>query len=142
MSLSIFRWYIVKKISREENLVFVVRVNIASNLEYLVAFLNKNVQIVLSDVFVLFKIHDFEKFLLLKIVDLTAIRRCCENCFKEFSDFDCFDLLHLSQKLSSSTFLVQLIEFSLQNCVIRDFECLDRLRVERIKCFSHRDEFF
>jgi hypothetical protein len=141
MSFSIFRWYIVKKASREENLVFVVRVNITSNLEHFVAFLNENVQIMLRDIFILFKIHDFKKFLLLKIVDLITIRRRRENYFKKFSNLDCFRFLHLSQKFDSSTFLIQLIELTLQNSVIR-FECFDNRRIERIECFVHRNWFF
>jgi hypothetical protein len=119
MSFSIFRWYIVKKASREENLVFVVRVNITSNFEYFVAFSNEDVQIMLRDIFILFKVHDFKKFLLLKIVDLITIRRRRENYFREFSNLDCSRLLHLSQKFDSSTFFIQLIELTLQNSVIR-----------------------
>jgi hypothetical protein len=137
MSFSIFRWYIVKKTSREENLVFVVRINITSNFEYFVIFSNKNVQIMLNNVFVFFKIHDFEKFHFLKIVDLITIRRHCENYFREFNNFDCFDFLHLAQKFDSSTFFISLIKLTLQNNVIRSFECFDRLRIECIECFVH-----
>jgi hypothetical protein len=100
MSFLIFRWYIVKKTSREENLVFIVRVNITSSLEHLVTFSNEDVQIMLRDIFILFKVHDFKKFLLLKIVDLTTIRRRRENYFRKLNSFDCSRLLYLSQKLS------------------------------------------
>jgi hypothetical protein len=140
MSLSIFRRYIVKKASREENLVFIVRVNITSNLEHFVAFFDEDVQIMLRDVFILFKIHDFTEFLLLKIVDLIIIRRRREDYFRKFNNFDCFRLLHLTQKFDSSTFLIQLIEFTWQSSVIR-FECFDSRRVKRIECFVHRNWF-
>ncbi len=106
MSLSIFRWYIVKKISREENLVFIVRVNITSNLEHFVAFFDENVQIMLRDAFILFKIHDFKEFLFLKIVDLITIRRRREDYFKKLNNFDCFRLLHFTQKFDSSIFFI------------------------------------
>jgi hypothetical protein len=78
----------------------------------------------------------------LKIVDIITIRRRRENYFKEFNNFDCFDFLHFTQKFDSSTFLIQLIKLSLQNSVIRSFECFDRLRIERIECFVHRNRFF
>ncbi len=142
MSLSVFRWYIVEKASREENLIFIVRVDITSNLEYLVAFSNKDVQIVLSDVLVFFRIHNLKKSLLLKIVDLIMIHRRCENYFRKFSSLDCSDFLHLAQKFDSSTFLIQQIEFTLQSSVIRSFECFDRLRAEHIECFVHRKLIF
>jgi hypothetical protein len=35
-----------------------------------------------------------------------------------------------------------LIKLSLQNSVIRSFECVDRLRAKRIECFVHRNWFF
>jgi hypothetical protein len=138
MSFLIFRWYIVKKISREENFVFIVRVNITSNLENFVAFSNEDVQIMLRDAFIFFNIHDFKNFLLLKIVDFTTIRRRRENCFKKLSNFDCFRFLHLTQKFDSSTFFIQLIKLTLQNSVIR-FECFDNWRVKRIEYFVHRN---
>ncbi len=140
MSFSIFRWYIVKKTSREENLVFVVRVNITSNLEHFVAFSNEDVQIMLRDTLILFRIHDFKKFLFLKIVDFTTIRRRRRNYFREFSNLDCFRLLHFSQKFDSSTFFIQLIELTLQSSVIR-FEGFDNRRIERIECFVYRNWF-
>ncbi len=140
MSFSIFRWYIVKKAFREENLVFVVRVNITSNLEHFVAFSNEDDQIMLRDIFIFFKVRDFLKKFFLKIVDLFTIRRRRENYFRKFSSLDCSRLLHLSQKFDSSTFFIQLIELTLQSSVIR-FECFDSRRIERIKCFVHRNWF-
>jgi hypothetical protein len=95
----------------------------------------------LNDAFIFFRIHDFKKFFFLKIVDLITIRRWRENYFRKFNNFDCFDFLHLAQKFDSSTFFIQLIEFTLQNNLIRSFECFDHLRVERIEWFIHRDWF-
>ncbi len=138
MSFSIFRWYIIEKAFREENLVFVVRVNITSNLEHFIVFLNENVQIMLRDVFIFCWIHDFKKFFFLKIVDLITIRRRHENYFRKFNNFDCFRFLHLSQKFDSSTFFIQLNELTLQNNVIR-FECFYNRRIKRIECFVHRN---
>jgi hypothetical protein len=52
----------------------------------------------LYDIFIFFKILDFKKFLLLKIVDLITICRHRENYFRELNNFNCFDFLHLAQK--------------------------------------------
>jgi hypothetical protein len=93
----------------------------------------------LNNVFVFFKIHDVKKFLFLKIVDLITIRQHRENYFKEFNNFNCFDFLHHAQKFYSSTFFIQLIEFTFQINVIRSFECFDHLCVERIEYVIHRN---
>ncbi len=129
-----------RKLLAKKNLVFIVRINITSNFEHFVAFFDENVQIMLRDAFIFFKIHDFKEFFLLKIVDFITIRRRRENYFRKLSNLDCFRLLHLTQKFDSSTFFIQLIELTLQNSVIR-FECFDNRRAERIECLIHRNWF-
>ncbi len=95
----------------------------------------------LHDVFIFFKIHDFKKFLFLKIIDFIMIRQHRENYFKKLSNLDCFRFLHFTQKFDSSTFFIQLIKLTLQNNVIR-FEYFDNQRVERIECLFIVINFF
>jgi hypothetical protein len=96
---------------------------------------------VLNNVFIFFKIYNFEELFFLNMIDIITIRRRRENYFKKFNNFDYFVFLHFTQKFDSSTFFIQLIKLSLQSNVIRSFECFDRLRIERIKCFVHRNWF-
>jgi hypothetical protein len=73
MFFSIIRRYALKKTSDEKNLIFIIKINVFANLKNFSTFSYKDVKIVLCCVFILFRIHYFEKFLFLKFVDHDSI---------------------------------------------------------------------
>ncbi len=113
MFFSVFRRYAFKKTFDEKNLVFIIEIDMSANLKNLSTFSYKDIKIVLCRVFILFRIHYFKEFLLLKFIDHDSIHQRSELNLRKFSNLDRFRLLDLSKKFDSFSFLFKLIEFDL-----------------------------